>query len=861
MGSIRRGINIGSLVYPGLLLVLLLISLSYHRGRGAHAALHKPKPLITGTSSFISRHNYGVVFEKVGQLLGSGETTYYTTIGIPIPAEMFDLSSRTLNRNRCQTVGDHRLKCDQINKIIDQVNSNCMNIVRQSAAYVKSVLRMIPKSEHNHESRKDHDRTRKRRSTDFANAPQLFNPHSRLTNSKRKSNTISNLFDSLNSSFPIRIHRAAGSHPEPEPVKYLGRKALHATTNVLVKEMQYMPGTHVIGSIATGLFGMPSMEVANKIADHISMINKAAATLTKGVIEHENMQSSVFINWNDKFDLQSKASKAVAEKANEVARGIEDMARQDYINVNSDIKKISLLSKLATTMLVELYPELFRFHCTCMEMNANMQQFTDGIMTLVRGFLPKTLVTHGIIQEVLNNIKQNVLNKGAFSLFEAKLVNENPAFYYSVKGTTMYTQDDKFIYITLAVPISHSGGILNLFRVYSFDVDVRSGTVPKATKQRPGDYKTNNPQNTGRTKVSNAADYLAITDDSEYYFTMSRQEFRNCKTTDPNSGSLHVCQNMQKALVHNTVQSCTTALYIDSAYFIRRECIFLHTSTMHNGGAIQVAQSNLFLVQASTIENDVWTLNCPFSDRPVRHVTPQVFALISIPCLCSLSARGFYLQSLLSGCDTDSLVGGVSSLTELSVHLPVNAFMLQNMMNTYAIDLDRINGDSVRSLSGEGLWPNFEGYLIPLNIPLLHWNITIDDIARRVGKYTLDMTKAAALTKRRIPIWVSQIDKALNKSMDFSDIDASFARKGPLKAFKDLLNIFPTAHDLVVALTSGGFLSLIALCITSIMFLAKYRLCGLGALLDEEKPQHNKVEMSEEVELLHTKENEKTITI
>jgi hypothetical protein len=727
------------------------------------------------------------MFEDIGKMMvgGVGATVYRHTVAIPIGEEIFDVKKFRLVRMPCTTDREKAVKCVLFNKLVDKSNAACMNRLRDSYEKMKMGLKTIPKIE---------------RIGDYFTLKKdlsLSNTDKKRRRRRRRRST--------------RTNNTTGA-------------------GKVLDFVHDLPGNKLVTSIATNIFGLPSMQMVNTVAKHIDMVNDAATALTEGIKAHGDELSSVKIQWHSKFNLQRNLSRTVGEEIHQVSLKNEQLAKDDAAHADTVEKKIELMKLVADSLLVDFQPKLFESYLSCANFATHMDTFRDAMLVLNRGFLPPSLIEPAELIELITYVSTEVLNVGMAKLAGSKLLHYNPVFYYTTHGTTAYTRDDNYVYITLEMPIYNQGGLLTVYRIHSFDVDVRTGTSERAHKQpsvglEDEDY---DPLATGSTRVSELDDYLAISDNAEYYLTMKHSYFKSCKSSsDRLVGSLYNCKAMVPMMQHSSVRTCETALFRNSASLVKDKCRFLHTPATHEGHALQIGQSNLFLVHASSRENDVWTLSCPNQDK--KDIAPKVFALMTLPCFCSLSTMGYYLPNVMSGCSMDPLGRDDSMrLIKVGFHMPINAFLMHNFVETekYMADAEQLNGDT---LQPEGtLWPSFKNYLKPIEISKLKWTMPLEDVVATVKKYKLDMTKAAKAANAHSKVFVSEIDKALNKSLDFRDVDAEFNKKGPMKAFKDILSIFPGISSVIVALSSGGFLSLIGLVLNGIMFLAVYRLCGAG---------------------------------
>lgn len=237
-----------------------------------------------------------------------------------------------------------------------------------------------------------------------------------------------------------------------------------------------------------------------------------------------------------------------------------------------------------------------------------------GVQTLLDGYLPVTIVSPSTMEYVLHDL--SVRLRG--SVF--RLALNDVAAYYKTKDV-VYDRQSDFLYITIKIPLE---SVKTSYQVYRIDtVPLRSGNE--------------------QTQIKFQDPYLAVSDDSFFYFQMSEADYLAC------SGEIYRKCHRGFAIKENSNPSCIMALFENDHVKIKHLCDFkfLFNSDQITTQVVPL-NDNSYLISTSDTE---WIQTCPYG-TPV-HVNSCPLCVVTLPCSCSLKGRTFFIPPSLDHCDTN----------------------------------------------------------------------------------------------------------------------------------------------------------------------------------------------------------------
>nr|DBA11664.1 TPA_asm: membrane-fusion protein [Malaco herpesvirus 4] len=456
---------------------------------------------------------------------------------------------------------------------------------------------------------------------------------------------------------------------------------------------------------------------------------------------------------------------------------------------------------------------LARHRDQCRRIFLEADELATGMLEMTNGFLSEKLVPVAMVSKLLEHVRSNVLTVPQYKRMKLKITHSNPAFYYSTRKKTMYWCTNDYFNIMLTIPLNTGGaGLMTVYKVDTYPVNLGAGQFKRQNVPTMARTTAEQQKYMSTSTIINMPQYFAVSPDLEYYVQMDATYYESCKGNDEKTGSLHVCRGESPTMLHGSVKTCVKAMFDDSTDDILSECQFSVSSSASPGSAVQLGDTNTYLVHGSTTVHDEWIVNCPTSNRRVRNIIPAQFLLLDVPCFCSLRATGFFVPYRISGCSADT------SFTDgdiVSVRFPINSLVAHLFSNTSSDDIDSKNlkGDTVRI--GRA-WPAIR---IPKDVYDVSWSRSLDEVIASTKQYSVDMRKSAKLNERNIQTFKSNQDMAIKKAMNMSDIQEILDREGSVtKAFKDALRLFPKLGIFLTVITSPGFLGLVAVCLNGLPF-------------------------------------------
>ena len=467
---------------------------------------------------------------------------------------------------------------------------------------------------------------------------------------------------------------------------------------------------------------------------------------------------------------------------------------------NSDAldTRLNITNTIMRIYAATMEPNILRQMQFADTMRLVADDWVEGTVTLLEGYLPPSLITEHMIERVLSNIKHKILSQSQYGGF--RLLHHAPGFYYKLKKAINYgVSDDGSIHITLKIPL-HKGEGVPLYRIHSFPIPVRAG-INAPSDSTDGGY----------TKIANLPDFIAVTRNLESYveLTMTQYLAMGGDTSDLGgvlSGALGLPQ-LQSSSVYDT---CAYSLFTKNAHTILRSCDTRYTKVPPLGSAVQLLNDQSVLVHGGADKTGYWTLVCPQHQKGgVQRIEVCEMCRVNIPCGCTLRGRDFIYPPQISGCVHSD---PQSTPTVTRAH-HANFFTLGTI-----VDSDTIN--KIPDSSLDYLYP-------PLDSPVPVFDVVEDTLQQHLQKseeYSAQFQKLVDLTKKNVTKYSDRSESALRKALNFSGEVKS--RAGSLtKALSNVFGIFGDLWGPVGFILSSYGISLIAFVLNFTLFLPVFLKC------------------------------------
>eukprot|EP00058_Branchiostoma_floridae_P005709 XP_002591197.1 hypothetical protein BRAFLDRAFT_105399 [Branchiostoma floridae] len=573
---------------------------------------------------------------------------------------------------------------------------------------------------------------------------------------------------------------------------------------------------HVVGQAFADLFHLPGPRALRNLSKHLRAIGVGIYDQMRSLVTFGHTMSSVFATLNARVssvqsenDANVKLIDAERTAMNQLHK--ETLASGARLNDRMDFVEASM-----DKMLTKIDPTLEKVRFSLIDMRRVERAWVHGIQRLIEGYLPPELVTTAMVEELIDHVNEHILTQSSYA--DYRLLSQKPSFYYQLKDI-IYGRTDKYLHITVRVPMYRIAGLVPVYRLDVFPVSVQSGMVFDPSKDG------------GYTVLHNYPAYLAITDDLTFYTQMSLPQYKSCKTTG--SSGINICYYgvpiLQRKRRRN---SCAYALFADDHHTIRETCEFRYTKKHPFPSAVQISDSSVFRMHSGTNEQVTWALTCNSDKLPLQNIR-SCNCDKEIPCGCSLTTKHFYLPRRLTGCP-DNFSGGVPQVSQY------------NYRNFVAIqtwdpqkDLDLANSFAALNNRYYGNRYNFT--------PIEYHPDNFSKYVEESQKYSTQLVKAVHLAKKRTKVFAHRDQELLSKVRDFSNdvIMRSGSISTALGHF--VSGIFGNSVGLIIAAIFGPFgMSLLSFILSLFMFLP---ICIRHIIRRNRIAKEKKIAQEDEVEL------------
>lgn len=257
--------------------------------------------------------------------------------------------------------------------------------------------------------------------------------------------------------------------------------------------------------------------------------------------------------------------------------------------------------------------------------------WTRSMEQLIKGYLPEEIITPFELKSALDKATEKLrTNHATFQLVhDVKHLH----YYYSQRLTTLFIthneQTDRYtIRIHMKVPISTMERSLDIFQVLSVPVPIH-GQTPEPEQ--------------GYTKLKVPMEYFAVSLTQSTFTELSTQDYTYCTSLLDNTCPT-IALNRDR-----TDLTCLAALYYNVPEQIKILCSFeyfpLSTAPTY---AIFITEGT-YLLATKTAE---LIFQCPGYAKRTHNT---YFAVVEVPCACSVSSSGIFIPPSLANCAKTSV--------------------------------------------------------------------------------------------------------------------------------------------------------------------------------------------------------------
>ena len=274
-----------------------------------------------------------------------------------------------------------------------------------------------------------------------------------------------------------------------------------------------------------------------------------------------------------------------------------------------------------------------------MMIQSKLSTWTRSLNRLINGYLPEELVGATSLKHALIQARAHLQRtRPAFKVIHKE---SNLAFYYSERLARVFINyvnpQEVYLFIHLKIPVS---SLINRLDVYQVLVN----PVPL--------HSNNSEPQMGYMQLENVAQYFLQTRDHKLYAELTLHDYQYCKSLEESSCSA-LTLNHDK-----TEQSCLASLFANDVIAIKSLCKF-HYYPLADPPSYTVFIADGVYLMATRGANI--NIQCP---GHIQQTQPAYYAIIKIPCACSLAGEGIFLPPSLANCDIEG--------TNFQISYPLN---------------------------------------------------------------------------------------------------------------------------------------------------------------------------------------------
>ena len=518
-----------------------------------------------------------------------------------------------------------------------------------------------------------------------------------------------------------------------------------------------------IGNAFTDLFHMPGQKDIDTIEKHQREVNDALRLNSDAVRLFENTLTSTQVLFDTRIQNLHNGLRDTEEEISAMSSHISDT----YADFNDSFVKLSnetnQLSTIISFVVSRFLPSVFRQQLIMQQLLDASLEWYQGIVTLYDGKLSQGIIPGKFVGDIIRTISTKVLTQTRYA--HLKLLSSRTDFYYKQKNIVVTVENNTLI-VLIKFPLKQIGGVLKVYRAYSFPVPFTAG------------------MNTGEgekpyTQIVNIPDYIAVTDNGEYYLTLSSAIYQTCE-----GDGIKICRRGMPSLQHAGTLNCLSALYFDNSDGIQKACDIIMINEPPPGKAVQLVGDNSFLIHGASGGDDLWRMRCVMDSKSTQQVIkPCSMCRVQIPCFCTFGANEFEINARVTECINKVNEQGypkVTYLNHLNLALMTSLFPknILSEIHSYEAKID-------------DLYPTLNMSVQP--ILKSNWS----DIAREDVSAQQDFKKISRNTYQHIISYEAKEDKLDKKVKDFSDVPIRTSNL--LKGVRDIFNVFGSF---------GGFLKM-----------------------------------------------------
>ena len=762
------------LIYMSVFL-LSVIRISIQHSEGDSEAVDYRRTVI--------KAGYGVNYDRVGSIISSGGTSYYThtwSIGWPT------LQFTPLAKFSCMRTVIWGERCNIINRIIMDTNHYVYTTIAHARQQLLFAHEMVPRST-NVTSTIVIDTV-----TDVTNymttSDMTTSNMTTSDTSTHEQTTPPSLWEIHNNDSYINetLHHHRRNRRSID--KFGQLHSMQQKSNNPISDWNPM---HISGQVWSALTGKPGPQDIRLLRNHLEIMGTAFSFNTDAIQQYQQDISSFSNLLNNRFKDVANETALVSSTIRKLRVFITNIYNTGLTEEELMAKEITNSFHADDIFLTDIMPSLIRLRNTVRKARTIAVNWVSGIRTLTRGYLSPDLVPLKSVRDVIDHISGNILSQPRYS--DLRMISASPWYYYTLKSlsyTRVFLESNdadspSVLGVSLRIPLYRAGGLLPVYRIDTYPVPTHSGMDLPIT----GDRNTRE-ETIAFTMIYNMPQFIAIAENQETYVEMSAAFYLSCEGGD----NTKICGSGIPALKKSGIaDTCAFGIFTEFLRVIRNKCDFRYVDTTKwkpYGSAIQMNADASFIIHSSHHgpNTDTWRLSCPeYRDRPgVVQMKICDMCRIRIPCFCTVTGADFFIPMRYTNC----IVGkGRTYVSHLQYMYHLNKVVVTELY-------PRSDAASVASYEAKlnEMYPHF-------NVPNIKFTVdpSLTEFVDASNKFDTQYNRIIEAQKNETHLFDDRAQAALRRVRNFTD--QTVDRSGDVsKALSDVIEgVFGSNIGAVIA--------------------------------------------------------------
>ena len=511
------------------------------------------------------------------------------------------------------------------------------------------------------------------------------------------------------------------------------------STQEVKSVMQNFPHVQMANAV-NNLFHIPTYKAIEDAKTRVLLLAEQRRLATSELIKLKTNLGERMIVTDKRLDELLNQQNLIHASIQHTRKNIEAF-RDRFSDFHSNIsQRIAYQNSFVDYILSTFLPLVSSIRSLSEQYNLLGESWIHDLESLVQGYAGPFLLTRDMLKFVIEHIQSKILRN---PLYESlKLVSNDPLYYYQLQGAVSVSRTDRFLLLTIGIPLYNYFSEIPLYRIHSFPVPVAAGLSydPNVVIDKEG-----------YTEILDLPEYIAVSDDKQRFIELSENEkISSCTGV----GRILFCSGLKNVVHLMYSTTCAFAIFMDNHADVKKHCQVVYSKTAPLGSAVQLQSDNSFLIHGGSDLSRKWMINCP--EKAIgtdSQVSACNMCKISIPCLCSLTASQFIISKRITGCS----FGDTNSSIVLYYHR--NMFTMSEMLNRS--DYEKIHSYTT---SINKRYPPIE--IVPLQ---LVDSFNQSNWAEKSKQSQIDYMAALGLQKKNVLTYMDKASEAARLAQDFSD--------------------------------------------------------------------------------------------